>query len=173
MCHQILHICVSASNRNGLWQCAKIESKCQQISTMVWPTSESSRGHYFPWSFFPDIIFFFFKFGSERGISIDADSGPLRYVLWCCGGICHQLLTFFKIGSGHTVGGPRIKFLAWVLDYVGEKRSSPIEDSEDGHTIVEICWHFDSIFAHCHKPFLLLALIQICNTRNQTLQVWI
>ena len=23
--------------------------------------------------------------GSERGISIDADSGPLGYLLWCCG----------------------------------------------------------------------------------------
>ena len=37
------------------------------------------------------------------GLSIDADSGPPRYVLWCCGGICHELLTFFQIGCGHTV----------------------------------------------------------------------
>ena len=36
------------------------------------------------------------KFGSERGISIDAVSGPPSYVLWCCGGICHQLPTFFS-----------------------------------------------------------------------------
>ena len=41
--------------------------------------------------------------GLKGGISIDADSGPPRYVLWCCGGICHQLLTFFQIGRGHTV----------------------------------------------------------------------
>ena len=41
--------------------------------------------------------------GLKGGISIDADSGPPRYVLWCCGGICHQVLTFFKIGCGHTV----------------------------------------------------------------------
>ena len=26
-----------------------------------------------------------------------------KYVLWCCGGICHQPDTFIKIGSGHTV----------------------------------------------------------------------
>ena len=39
----------------------------------------------------------------KGGISIDADSGPPRYVLWCCGGICHQVLTFFQIGCGHTV----------------------------------------------------------------------
>ena len=38
------------------------------------------------------------KWGLKGGISIDADSGPPRYVLWCCGGFCHQLLTFFKIG---------------------------------------------------------------------------
>ena len=43
------------------------------------------------------------KKGLKGGISIDADSGPPRYVLWCCSGICHQLLTFFQIGSGHTV----------------------------------------------------------------------
>ena len=36
-------------------------------------------------------------------ISIDADSGPPRYVLWCCNGICHQVLTFFQIGCGRTV----------------------------------------------------------------------
>ena len=44
------------------------------------------------------------KWGLKEGISIDADSGPPRYVLWCCGGICHQLLTFFQIGCSHTVG---------------------------------------------------------------------
>ena len=50
------------------------------------------------------------KWGLKGGISIDADSGPPRYVLWCCGGICHQLLTFFKIGCGHTV-----PFLLWTF----------------------------------------------------------
>ena len=43
------------------------------------------------------------KWGLKGGISIDADSGPPRYVLWCCGGICHQLLTFIKVGCDHTV----------------------------------------------------------------------
>ena len=28
---------------------------------------------------------------------------PPRYVLWCCGGISHQVLTFIQIGCGHTV----------------------------------------------------------------------
>ena len=37
------------------------------------------------------------KWGLKRGISIDADSGPPWYVLWCCGGISHQLLTFFRL----------------------------------------------------------------------------
>ena len=45
----------------------------------------------------------FYEVRSERGVSIDSDSGPPRYVLWCCGGICHQVLTFFQIGCGHTV----------------------------------------------------------------------
>ena len=39
----------------------------------------------------------------KGGISIYADFGPPRYALWCCGGICHELLTFFQIGCGHTV----------------------------------------------------------------------
>ena len=26
-----------------------------------------------------------------------------KYVLWCCGGICHQPDSFIQIGSGHTV----------------------------------------------------------------------
>ena len=43
------------------------------------------------------------KRGLKGGISIHADSGPPRYVLWCCGGICHEVLTFIQIGCGHTV----------------------------------------------------------------------
>ena len=43
------------------------------------------------------------KWGLKGGISIYADSGPPRYVLWCCGCICHQPDTFIQIGSGHTV----------------------------------------------------------------------
>ena len=51
--------------------------------------------------------FHFWKFTPKKslkgGISIYADFGPPRYVLWCCGGICHELLIFFQIGCGHTV----------------------------------------------------------------------
>ena len=43
------------------------------------------------------------KWGLKGGISIYADSGPPRYVLWCCGCICHKVLTFIQIGCGHTV----------------------------------------------------------------------
>ena len=43
------------------------------------------------------------NWGLKEGISIGADSGPPMYVLWCCGGICHQPDTFILIGSGHTV----------------------------------------------------------------------
>ena len=43
------------------------------------------------------------KWGLKGGISIDADAGPPRYVLWCCGGICHEVLPFIQIGCGHTV----------------------------------------------------------------------
>ena len=32
----------------------------------------------------------FMKWGLKGGISIDADSGPPMYELWCCFGICYQ-----------------------------------------------------------------------------------
>ena len=43
------------------------------------------------------------KWGLKEGISIDADSGPLGYVLWCCGSRSREEHTFIQIGSGHTV----------------------------------------------------------------------
>ena len=45
----------------------------------------------------------FMKWGLKGGISIDADSGPPRYVLWCFGSRSHDFFTFIQIGSGHTV----------------------------------------------------------------------
>ena len=55
--------------------------------------------------------------GLKGGISIDADSGPLKYVLWCNGGICHQPDTFIQIGSGHTVLWPLAKRVQnWIVD---------------------------------------------------------
>ena len=62
----------------------------------------------------------FYEVRSERGISIDADSGPPRYVLWCCGGICHQPDTIIQIGSGHTV----VQF--WLPFYL-LKDSEPVK----------------------------------------------
>ena len=43
------------------------------------------------------------KWVLKGGISIDADSGPPRYVLWCCGSKSQDFFTFIQIGSGHTV----------------------------------------------------------------------
>ena len=43
------------------------------------------------------------KWGLKGGVSIDADYRPPGYVLWCCGGVCHQPDTFIKVGCGHTV----------------------------------------------------------------------
>ena len=39
----------------------------------------------------------------KGGISIDTDSGPLWYVLLCCGSRSQDFFTFIQIGSGHTV----------------------------------------------------------------------
>ena len=43
------------------------------------------------------------KWGLKGGISMDADSGPPRYVFWYYGGICHEDFTFIQIGSSYTV----------------------------------------------------------------------
>ena len=59
------------------------------------------------------------KWGLKGGISIYADSGPPRYVLWCCCCICHEVLTFFQIGCGHTVRASvackNQSFRSWLL----------------------------------------------------------
>ena len=47
----------------------------------------------------------FWKWGLKGGISIDTDSGPLGYVLWCCGSKSQDFCTFIQIASGHTVRG--------------------------------------------------------------------
>ena len=44
ICCQILHLCISYSNKTGFTYCVMVKLKYQQFSTMVWPTSESSRG---------------------------------------------------------------------------------------------------------------------------------
>ena len=61
------------------------------------------------------------KWSLKGGISIDADSGTPRYVLWCYGGICHQPDTFIQIGSGHTVCNTDMGFSWNKFDCMGYK----------------------------------------------------
>ena len=49
------------------------------------------------------------KFGSERGILIVENSGPLGHALWCCGSKSQDFFTFIQIVSGHTVNTKMIK----------------------------------------------------------------
>ena len=46
----------------------------------------------------------FMKLDLKGWISIDADSGPLGYVLWCCGSRSWEVFTFFQIGSVAALG---------------------------------------------------------------------
>ena len=46
ICCQILHLCISYSNKTGFSQWPKVKLKCQHFSTMAWTTSEFSRGHF-------------------------------------------------------------------------------------------------------------------------------
>ena len=49
--------------------------------------------------FFEKIMYWSLKWE----ILIDANSEPIRFALWCCDSICHEVFTFIPIGSGHTV----------------------------------------------------------------------
>ena len=73
------------------------------------------------------------KWGLKGGISIYADSWPPRYVLWCCGGICHKVLTFIQIGCGHTVTESLV--LSWFNFF---------------------CWYFS------HEPLSSINLREVC-----------
>ena len=41
--------------------------------------------------------------GLKGGISIDADSGPHGYVLWCCGSRSQDFFTFIQVGPGQSI----------------------------------------------------------------------
>ena len=57
-------------------------------------TIQKNWTKFVPWTnlFFP-----------EKKVLVKKNFWPLRYVLWCCGGICHQVFTFFQISCGRTV----------------------------------------------------------------------
>ena len=61
--------------------------------------------------------------GQEGGISIDADSGLLGYVLWCCGSRSWEVFTLFQIGSDHTVGHTKE---AAILSFHHKTRKSQV-----------------------------------------------
>ena len=74
------------SNPNLL---SKITSKCEHCKTGF--TSQKT------------VFGNFMKWGLKGGISIDINSRPFGYVLWCCGSRSQAFFTFIQIGSGHTV----------------------------------------------------------------------
>ena len=67
----------------------------------------------------------FTQLGLKELISNDADFGPLMYVLWCCGSICHQLFNFIQIYSVYTVIvlGHNFNILA-IVDSICQQRKA-------------------------------------------------
>ena len=48
---------------------------------------------------------------------MDADSWPLGlYVLLCCGSICHEVVNFIQIASGHTVTQNLMKLMLFSYE---------------------------------------------------------
>ena len=64
-------------------------------------------------------------------------------VLWCCGGICHEVLTFIQIGCGHTVS-----LLGW-------------------QPFSLICNKKNSYLRHCLVPLVGELFLE-----NQELNIW-
>ena len=69
--------------------------------------------------FIRNIFWKFYEVRSKMGVSIDANSGPLRYVLWYCGSICHQLYTFIQIGESYCGALPFIWHLLINVEIPG------------------------------------------------------
>ena len=96
----------------------------------------------------------FMKWGLKGGISFDADSGPFRYVLWCCGSICYQLFTFIWICFGHTVTN---KFP--IVIFLNEKTNPAILN----HFVsIYTVWNWKgNICKQIKVPLLLTVLLSI------------
>ena len=52
---------------------------------------------------------------SKFELEIDANSGPLWHVLWCCGSRIQEDCTFIQIGSGHTVDNAFSDLANWKV----------------------------------------------------------
>ena len=96
----------------------------------------------------------------KGGISIYADFGPPRYVLWCCSGICHEVLTFFQIGCGHTVWSELDFFFQYngnfflivILIKVGRGCVRILYLRVQVHPEVVLSWRFLGLKQQVHIP---------------------
>ena len=82
----------------------------------------------------------------KGGMSIDADSGPLEYVLWCCGSRSWEVFTFFQIGSGHTV----IQLLVNRLNESFKSKNFEMQFQKIYETVVILTWSESKIKVEWH-----------------------
>ena len=86
----------------------------------------------------------FMKWGLKGGISIDTDSGPLGYVLWCCGSRSQDFFTFIQIGPGHTMM-QHFYYLVCPLDFwmifFSFYQFSSFKLNNCGHTMKDECYN--------------------------------
>ena len=75
----------------------------------------------------------------KGGISFDADSGPLRYVLWCCGGICHQPDTFIQTGSGRD-GKLKFNLMNYSCSHSNKQTNKQTDKQELIDSFVSACY---------------------------------
>ena len=108
------------------------------------------------------------KWSLKGGISIDADSGPLGCVLWCCGSICHQFFTFIHIGSGHTV-----KAINKKIDFLdGSEIGSFKRRKSQGWSLNWNSSHLNTWAHKCHQCMKNKGLAQRVHMNNVILSFW-
>ena len=95
--------------------------------------------------------------GLKGGISIDADSGPLGYVLWCCGSRSQDFFTFIQISSGHT-----------VCPIYWENGSVKICTLQASSKIQEFKLNLFSLYTYLPNKYIIAYLVFIEHTKVHT-----
>ena len=110
------------------------------------------------------------KKGLKGGISIDADSGPPRYVLWCCDSIFHDVFISIKIGLEICLcGNPKKLLGGWNPGLTPHLRLTYVTR-----------WKLVCVFfEECHrrlrrvnKPFPIVHLVHVRQTQARNPEPW-
>ena len=84
----------------------------------------------------------FMKWSLKGGISIDTDSGMLRYALWCCGRRSQDFFTFIQIVSNHTVS-----YCIFLTEYNNQFRAMNLKFYKLYDQLEHVCFVYLFVFS--------------------------